>query len=76
MNFPDEWLRVVDEEKRQALLEVLEQDPRPSYQNAPERIYGMEFGEYEVKFRVEGKALNVCKVELRASNNYKENISK
>lgn len=76
VSFPDEWLRLVNEEKRQALLEVLEQDPRPSYQNAPERIYGMEFGEYEVKFRVEGKALNVCKVELRASNNYKENISK
>ena len=65
VNFPDEWLGLVVEEKREALIEVLAQDPRPSYQNVPERIYGMEFAEYEVKFRVNSKQLNVSKVELR-----------
>ena len=36
------------------LLTVLAQDPRPSYQDDPERIYGMKFNEYEIKFFVKG----------------------
>ncbi len=35
------------------LKEVLSQDPRPSYQNDPERAYGMSYAGREVKFRVE-----------------------
>ena len=34
-------------EKRGALIEVLEQDPRPAYQNNPERVYGFNFAEFE-----------------------------
>ena len=45
-----------------ALRGVLEQDPRPRYQKDPERIYGMSFGEYEVKFTVQENVLRV--VEL------------
>lgn len=65
VDFPEEWLSKVSEEKREALIEVLGQDPRPSYQNDPKRTYGMEFADYEVKFNVEGKRLRVCKVEPR-----------
>lgn len=65
VDFPEEWLSKVSKEKREALIEVLGQDPRPSYQNDPERTYGMEFADYEVKFNVEGKRLRVCKVEPR-----------
>ena len=36
---PEELLRRVPEEKREPLREVLEQDPRPSYQDDPERVY-------------------------------------
>ena len=32
-------------------MQILSQDPRPSYQNDPERVYGMEFAGFEVKFR-------------------------
>ena len=46
-------------EKLQALRGVLEQDPRPRYQKDPERIYGMSFGEYEVKFTVQENVLRV-----------------
>ena len=60
---PEEWLKIVPEPKREALLRVLEQDPRPSYQNAPARIYGMEFAGLEVKFRVQDTHLTVCKIE-------------
>lgn len=41
----------------QALRQSLAQDPRPHYQDAPERRYAMLFGGYEVKFFVSGKTL-------------------
>ena len=49
--------------KRDVLIEVLAQDPRPSYQNAPERMYFMPFGEFEVGFTVEDAVLTVHKVQ-------------
>ena len=51
------------EEKRASLISVLEGDPRPSYQNDPERIYGFSFGGYEIRFRVEENNLYVIKTE-------------
>jgi len=63
VDIPTEWLALVPEEKRQALHDVLAQDPRPSYQNDPDRIYGMEFGGLEIRFRVEEDRLTVCEVE-------------
>lgn len=65
VEFPKEWLELVPLEKREALIQVLAQDPRPSYQSDPQRIYGMEFAMLEVKFKVEGKRLTVYKVEPR-----------
>lgn len=57
------WLAVVSEELREGLVQVLTQDPRPAYHNDPDRVYGMRFAEYEVKFRVEEDTLYVVKVE-------------
>ena len=62
VEFPPEWLEKVPEEKKKGLLELLAQDPRPQYQNDPERIYKLRFGEQEVWFRVEGELLAVCKI--------------
>lgn len=45
------------------LVQLLEQDPRPAYQNKPERIYGMEYDGLEVKFRVEDGCIYVCGIE-------------
>ena len=47
-------LRRLPAEKREALLQVLALDPRPSYHNDPERVYGFPFAGHEVRFRVEG----------------------
>ena len=47
----------------QALLELLAQDPRPSYQEDPERIYGMPYGGMDIRFRVEEGTLTVVSVE-------------
>ena len=52
----------VPEDKRAALLAVLAQDPRPRYQDDPERVYGMAFAGLEVKFRVAGERLTVTEI--------------
>ena len=50
------------EEQLVALRHTLELDPRPHYQDDPQRVYGMPFGEYDVKFRVVGRVLIVEKI--------------
>ena len=47
---------------RAALTGVLANDPRPSYQHDPQRVYGMEFGPLEVHFTVDGELLTVTGV--------------
>lgn len=58
-----EILNKLPEEKREPLLEILERDPRPQYHDDPARVYGMEFGGYEIKFSVEGDTLTLISVE-------------
>ena len=58
-------LRKVSKDKRSALIEVLEQDPRPAYQNDPERTYGFTFANYEIKFKVQDDELEVVSVAVR-----------
>lgn len=60
--FPEQWLEKVPEQLRDGLTEVLAQDPRPSYQHDPERVYGFGFARLEVKFTVDGDVLTVCDV--------------
>ena len=52
----------VPEDKRAALLAVLAQDPRPQYQDDPNRVYGMAFAGLEVKFPVAGERLTVTEI--------------
>lgn len=65
VEFPGRLLQRVPENQKQALLGVLAHDPRPSYQSDPERVYGLEFGELEVKFQVNEHILRVCDVAHR-----------
>lgn len=60
---PEELLCRIPEEKREALKKVLSQDPRPSYQKDPGRVYGMEFAGFEVKFSVENGRIYLRDVE-------------
>ncbi len=62
VDFPEGLLQNVPERQRESLVEVLAHDPRPQYQDDPERIYGMEFGGMEVKFKVGGMLLTVVSV--------------
>ena len=65
--FPEELLALVPPEKREALREVLAQDPRPGYQhNEPDRRYGVAFAGLDVRCPVEGDVLLVREVVRRA----------
>lgn len=66
VEFPAQWLAQVPEHLREALTGVLAHDPRPSYQDDPERMYGMAFAGLEVKFRVNNTKLTVCSVSKQA----------
>ena len=62
VDFPDELLSLLPEEKRQAAVGVLSHDPRPSYQRKPERIYGLPFAGFDIRFRVADEVLTVIEV--------------
>lgn len=66
VQIPEEMLASVPKEKRQPLLEVLAEDPRPSYQKDARRVYGMDYAGFEVKFRVEDGMLMVLSIEARS----------
>ena len=59
---PLELLEPVEESRRAALLGVLAQDPRPTYQHDPDRVYGLAFGGWEVKFTVAEDVLTVREI--------------
>ena len=62
VEIPQKWLDQVPENRRAALAGVLAQDPRPPYQNDPERVYGMTFAGLSVHFSVRDGVLTVCGV--------------
>lgn len=62
----EEFLSRMEPEKRDALVAVLAHDPRPSYQDDPERVYGMEFAGHEIKFTVRNGVLTVRNIEHRS----------
>ena len=64
--FPEELLQQVPEAQRESLIAVLAHDPRPQYQDDPERVYGMAFADFEIKFKVDGTRLTVLSVTHKA----------
>lgn len=63
VELPAHLAEKLPEPLRAPLIDVLSQDPRPQYQNDPERVYGFPFAEYEVRFRVDGRTLTVLSIE-------------
>ena len=53
-------------EKRDALLQTLALDPRPGYQDDPQRVYYMRYGAWDVGFRVDGQTLRVVDIRTEA----------
>ena len=67
VEIPPELLARFPVEKRDALVGVLAQDPRPRYQADASRVYGLEFGGYEVKFTVSDQILTVTDIAKKDS---------
>ncbi|MCD7959747.1 MAG: tRNA (N6-threonylcarbamoyladenosine(37)-N6)-methyltransferase TrmO [Ruminococcus sp.] len=61
--FPDTLQKQIPVHLQVGLIELLAQDPRPSYQHDSKRIYGFTFGEWEIRFSVDNNVLTVCKVK-------------
>ena len=64
---PDDLLNQVPSNKQQALLGVLSHDPRPSYQRDPERIYGLSFAGYNIRFLVRENVLSVLAIQTEVT---------
>ena len=62
VDFPAPLLALLPEEKREAAIQVLSHDPRPSYQRKPNRVYGLTFAGYDIRFQVQGDVLTVVEV--------------
>ncbi len=63
VDFADKLLNLIPSELHDGIINVLSQDPRPSYQNDEKRVYGFEFAGYEIKFTVSGGKLTVQNVD-------------
>ena len=59
----DAMIQKLPESKREALLGVLSHDPRPSYQNDPDRIYGISFSGYNIRFYVQDNVLTIIDIQ-------------
>ena len=61
--FPEKLLAILPADKRQAAVSILSHDPRPSYQRNPDRVYGLTFAGYDIRFCVKEDILTVTAVE-------------
>ena len=64
VELPEEWRRGFTQEQQEAIIGILERDPRPHYHEDPERIYGMTFAGRDVRFFVRENCSVVCGVEM------------
>jgi len=62
VEFPEDLLNLLPVEKRDAAIGVLSHDPRPSYQRKPDRVYGLTFAGFDIRFQVAEDILTVVEV--------------
>ena len=63
VNFPEYLLNQLPNDKQQAAIGVLSHDPRPSYQRKPDRVYGISFAGFDIRFTVCDDILTVQTIE-------------
>ena len=62
VDIPGKTAKRINAQELEALKAVLEQDPRPAYQDDPERVYAFEFGGKHVEFKVNDHVLTVTEI--------------
>ena len=60
VEFPPELLKLLPPDKQASAMLVLSHDPRPSYQRNPDRVYGLPFAGWDIRFTVKDDTLTVC----------------
>ena len=60
--FPEHWLAMIPQDKQEGLFSILSQDPRPSYIDDPDRVYGFNFLNFDVRFTVRDNTITVCEI--------------
>ena len=63
VNLPNEFKSRIDPSDIDAVVTLLENDPRPAYKDDSEREYGMKYSKYEIFFKVDGNELTVTNVK-------------
>ena len=53
----------LDDSIKESIIKILSIDPRPSYHDDPQREYGMDFGNYNIKFKVSKDT--VCVTQMK-----------
>ena len=64
VEFPEDLLAQSPVGRQDEIIKLLEQDPRPSYHNDPERVYGVRYADWDVKFVVREDVLKVVGIEI------------
>ena len=65
VNFSLQLLDKIPENKREALITILENDPRPSYKDDGDHEYGMVYSDLDIFFKVEDGTLTVTRIESK-----------
>ena len=65
---PQGLLATIPADLRAALVESLAQDPRPHYQDDPDRLYAMLFDRFEIKFRVTATTATLTSIKQITHN--------
>ena len=63
VDFPPALRIILPQDKQAAAIGVLSHDPRPSYQRKPDRVYGITFAGFDIRFTVKDDTLTVIAVE-------------
>ena len=65
VHIPDELRGCMPKDKIKTVENLLAQDPRPSYHNDPNRVYGMSYAQYNIQFKVDGDRLTVLSISSK-----------
>ncbi len=65
--FDDKLLEKIPKEKQQGLIDILAEDPRPSYQEDSDRVYSMLFDKFDIHFKIDKTSLTVVKLDEKTA---------
>ena len=62
VEIPENLKALIPAEHQETIINLLSQDPRPAYQNDPEKVYGVTYGGQNIRFKVSNNTLNVIEI--------------